>query len=90
VRSEGLDLSGVSFDDSILAWSDFTGATLVGDSFNGADLQKTIFVSADLRNSKFLLAGKTGQYDVRWNYVEREMYRTKPSNRGIKGYMGGS
>jgi len=72
----GMDLSGISFDDTILAWSDFTEASLVGASFNGTDLEETKFVRADLRNSKFTFSGKRGRSGVRWDYVERQMSRS--------------
>jgi uncharacterized protein YjbI with pentapeptide repeats len=72
----GIDLSGTRFDDAILAWSDFSDASLAGDSFDGADLEQTKFVHSDLRGAKLTLSGDRGLLGVRWDYVERQMYRS--------------
>jgi uncharacterized protein YjbI with pentapeptide repeats len=71
-----VELDHTKFDDSILAWSDFTGATLHGASFNGADLDKTRFVEADLRNAR--LTNKKGPRSrPTQDYVSRAFGRAK-------------
>jgi hypothetical protein len=49
---KSLDLSGTSFENSILVEADLTNGTLKGSSFNCANLEGTRFVSADLRGAR--------------------------------------
>jgi uncharacterized protein YjbI with pentapeptide repeats len=81
----GLDLSGVDFDDSIVAWSDFSRATLVAASFDGADLDSTNFEQADLRKAHLtntLLPG----WQERQDYVSRGFGRALvPGSMQIRG-----
>jgi len=72
----GLDLSGISFDDAILAWSDFTNSTCFRTTFNGADLEKARFVRADLREAKLTFIPRKGESAIRWCYVDRQMDRS--------------
>ena len=48
----GVELEGVSFNDSDLRGSDFSGADLYGASFMGANCESCKFVGVDLRSSR--------------------------------------
>ena len=72
-----LDLAGINLDNSILAWSDFTGATLARASFDGADLEQTRFVGADLRSAKLTAHTKNSRDEPRFSYVQRQMERSR-------------
>ena len=68
-----LDLDGTKFDDSILAWTNFTATSLRGASFDGADLEQTEFYSADLRDASFAFTRYDDQGEERTSYVTRQL-----------------
>jgi uncharacterized protein YjbI with pentapeptide repeats len=80
-----LDLKGVSFADSILAWSNFSFAKLDGCSFANADLQGVSFVGASATRAKFtVMVDRTvpTRHDV---YVREQMNRETRTWRAVSG-----
>ena len=70
----GLKLDGVSFEDAVLTWSDFSGVNLRKANFDGADLESTKFIEADLDSAIFTYnAFKQDGY--RLHYIEQQMNR---------------
>ena len=75
VDLSGLDLAGIRWDDSILAWTDFSRSDLTGASFRDADLENTTFVSARLSRADFSVSADSLATKRRSDYVREQLRR---------------
>ena len=73
VDLHGLDLHGVKWDDSILAWTDFSRANLQSGSFRDCDLESTRFVNARLMKADFSVSPDPLAAKRRFNYVRVQL-----------------
>jgi Pentapeptide repeats (8 copies) len=67
-----LDLTGINFDFSILALTDFSNAILTGASFNDANLEHVYFVRSDLRFAKLNDQRKLGYKQPFDSYIGKQ------------------
>jgi uncharacterized protein YjbI with pentapeptide repeats len=67
-----LDLTGINFDFSILALTDFSNAILTKASFNGANLEHVNFVRSDLRSARLSDQRKLGHKQPVDSYIEKQ------------------
>lgn len=74
-----LNLTGVRWDDSILAWTDFSRSDLRGASFRDADLEGTTFVRARLSRADFSVSADAVATKRRFNYVREQLNRNQPN-----------
>ncbi|HYI08463.1 MAG TPA: pentapeptide repeat-containing protein [Thermoanaerobaculia bacterium] len=75
VDLSGLNLQGIKWDDSILAWTDFSRGNLQSASFKDCDLESTRFVNSRLTKADFSISPDPLTAKRRFSYVREQLHR---------------